>query len=538
MHVFLLDCLLLVSLPLSHPSLSYSRQLFSAFDSVSASGFRRSSISAFSISVVSIVLVSRLSFSPLFYRLLVLRFRFRYPVVFISSPPSFSSFTSFRSRHPYNMSPIVTFLVSGLLLLFRRYVASILGFLAASPVPFVASCFSPGVQVGCCLPAGSKIPAKLLHFLFGRTSWLLPPSGLLKVQPNVTFYPPFRLGQPLCISPPIVHRPFEFPLPSVVFFTRISYPPISTSPLFSLSILRHTLLSSVFRFLVSLSFSRCRFLVVFLRNIPDFLPFVSPLFSIPPVSRLLFLSIPVLSSVVSPFTVWSPSLFSYFVSRIFPPLSSIPLVMLGHSRYRPSSPVFSPCRYQSCPPSFPPYSRPAFRLLVLRRLGYLLFIPRPLSYLFSSAHVLWFNPRQLFLSSLVSAFVSILANRSSRLNPSSTFISIFVPTNYASSSSFHSSFLVCCFDILSISPPNPVPSMPYVSPSPQPEPTSQSKPSLPPNSHDTSSPPVTAPIPIIWSSALYPLRKADLLSPASPITFIQPAIKPSVSPAQPFSVES
>ena len=57
------------------------------------------------------------------------------------------------TQHPNNMSPIMTFLVSGLLSLFRRYVAFILGFLAMSPVPFMASCFSVvGVQVGCCLP--------------------------------------------------------------------------------------------------------------------------------------------------------------------------------------------------------------------------------------------------------------------------------------------------------------------------------------------------------------------------------------------------
>jgi len=75
--------------------------------------FRRSSISAFSISV-SVFLVS--SFIAL--ASVILRSRFRYPVVFISSPSSTRFFPSFRSRHPYNMSPIVTFLVSGLLLLF------------------------------------------------------------------------------------------------------------------------------------------------------------------------------------------------------------------------------------------------------------------------------------------------------------------------------------------------------------------------------------------------------------------------------------
>jgi hypothetical protein len=83
--------------------------------------------------------------------------RFRYPVVFISSTSYTTSLFHLVSltRHLYNMSPIVTFLVSGLLFLFRRCVALILGFLAMSPVPFVASCFS----------------------VRRRTSWLLPPRG-------------------------------------------------------------------------------------------------------------------------------------------------------------------------------------------------------------------------------------------------------------------------------------------------------------------------------------------------------------------------
>src|SRR5208282_2536473 len=131
------------------------------------------------------------------------------------------------------MSRIVTSLVSGLPPFFiRRYVAFILGFPAMPPVPFVASC----LQVGCCLPVGSKIPAKL-HFL-------------------VLQAPPFRLCQSLCISPPIVRRPFEFPLSAVVFFHRISYPLVFTSPLFSLSIPRHTLWPYVFRLFVFLSLSR------------------------------------------------------------------------------------------------------------------------------------------------------------------------------------------------------------------------------------------------------------------------------------------
>jgi hypothetical protein len=48
---------------------------------------------------------------------------------------------------------------------------------------------------------------------------------------------------------------------------------------------------------------------------------------------------------------------------------SIPLILLRYSRYRPSSPVSSPCRYQSCPPSLPhPHS--AFRLFIPSSLGY------------------------------------------------------------------------------------------------------------------------------------------------------------------------
>ena len=176
--------------------LSYSRQLFSAFDSVSAFGFCRSSISAFTISV-SVFLVSSLSLSPLFHNVLVLRFRFQYPVA--SVPPLYTTSLSplvSVSRHPYNMSPIATFLVSGLLpfVLASLRRLFILGFLAMSPVPFMASCFSLGVQVGCCLPSGFEDPCK--------TSLSSPP--------------PFRLGQSLCISPPIVRRPFEFPLSAVV----------------------------------------------------------------------------------------------------------------------------------------------------------------------------------------------------------------------------------------------------------------------------------------------------------------------------------
>ena len=95
-----------LSLSLIH--LSYSRQLFSAFDSVSAFCFHRSSISAFSIRVSCFQ----------FYRSRVYYSTFSVPI------PCRLHFQSFvyllfhlvsLTRHPYNMSPIVTFLVSGLL---------------------------------------------------------------------------------------------------------------------------------------------------------------------------------------------------------------------------------------------------------------------------------------------------------------------------------------------------------------------------------------------------------------------------------------
>jgi hypothetical protein len=81
-----------------------------------------------------------------------------------------------------------------------------------------------------------------------RTSWLLPPSGFEDPRKtSLSSPPPFRLSQSLCISPPIVHRPFEFPL-------LLSY-----SSLFSLSILRRTCIQclSVSHLVVvfSLSFS-------------------------------------------------------------------------------------------------------------------------------------------------------------------------------------------------------------------------------------------------------------------------------------------
>src|SRR5271168_3815491 len=332
----------IVSLLLSLSSLSSSVSLTPANSSLRSIQFQRS---------VSVVPRFRRSTSALFQftgflfialASIVLRFRFQYPIVFVSSPSSTRFSTSSRSRHLYNMSPIMTFLVSGLLpfVLASLRRLFILGFLAMSPVPFMASCFSLGVQVGCCHAVGSKIPAKLpflpgvqvgcclpsgfedphktSHFCRRRTSWLLPPRGFedprktsfpsrrtswllppsgLKIPPKTSLSavgvqvgcclpvgskipaklhflpgvqvgcclpsgfedprktslssPLFRLSQSLCISPPIVRRPFEFPLSAVIFFHRISYLLVFMSPLFSLSVPRHTLLASIFRFLVS-----------------------------------------------------------------------------------------------------------------------------------------------------------------------------------------------------------------------------------------------------------------------------------------------
>src|SRR5271168_4071769 len=244
----------IVSLLLSLSSLSSSVSLTPATSSLLSIQFQRS---------VSVVPRFRRSTSALFQftgflfialASIVLRFRFQYPIVFVSSPSSTRFSTSSRSRHLYNMSPIMTFLVSGLLpfVLASLRRLFILGFLAMSPVPFMASCFSLGVQVGCCHAVGSKIPAKLpflpgvqvgcclpsgledphktSHFCRRRTSWLLPPSGFEDPRKTSFSSPLFRLGQSLCISPPIVHRPFEFPLSCVVSFHRISYLPFLRLP--------------------------------------------------------------------------------------------------------------------------------------------------------------------------------------------------------------------------------------------------------------------------------------------------------------------
>src|SRR5271155_1247993 len=181
--------------PLSHPSLPSSRQLFSAFDSVSAFCFRHSSISAFSISLPCFQFTALASIILPRSRSGRLRF-----LSFVSS-----SSTSSRSRHLYNMSPIMTFLVSGLLP-FVSASPFILGFLAMSPVPFMASCFSVRRRTSWLLPPslGLKTPAKL-HFL----SWVYklvvaPPSRFEDpCKTSLSIPPHFRLGQSLCISPPI-----------------------------------------------------------------------------------------------------------------------------------------------------------------------------------------------------------------------------------------------------------------------------------------------------------------------------------------------
>jgi hypothetical protein len=146
MHVFRLDCLSFIISP-SLIRLCYSRQLFSAFDSVSAFSI---SLPCFQFIALASIILPRSRCRPRSQS-------FVYSLFHLVS----------LTRHPNNMSPIVTFLVSGLPLFIRRYVALILfclgaaaspfilGFLAMSPVPFMASCFS----------------------VRRRTSWLLPPRG-------------------------------------------------------------------------------------------------------------------------------------------------------------------------------------------------------------------------------------------------------------------------------------------------------------------------------------------------------------------------
>src|SRR5271155_4079510 len=177
---------------------------------------------------------------------------------------------------------------------------------------------------------------------------------------------------------------------------------------------------SLYRFLVV-------FLVVFLRNIPNFRLFLryfryplSPIcflfhfrlsfvFYSPSTSLGIGLRLPpsrpvdtgpilhrFLLILILPF-VLVPSSFGILLFR-FPPylLPSLP-------SHRPSSPV-------------------SFLLRLLFRFCHLVFCV-PVFESAPSARVLWFNPLcfQLSLSSSVSAFVSIFANRLARLNPSSFY---------------------------------------------------------------------------------------------------------------------
>src|SRR5271168_2170755 len=406
----------IVSLLLSLSSLSSSVSLTPANSSLRSIQLQRS---------VSVVPRFRRSTSALFQftgfpfialASIVLRFRFQYPIVFVSSPSSTRFSTSSRSRHLYNMSPIMTFLVSGLLpfVLASLRRLFILGFLAMSPVPFMASCFSLGVQVGCCHAVGSKIPAKL-PFLPGVQVGCCLPSGVEDPCKTSLSSPLFRLGQSLCISPPIVHRPFEFPLSCVVSFHRISYLPFLRLPYsrYPFFVISFCLLSFGFS-------SLCRFLVVlliatyptsfrlFLRyfryplspvcllfrfrlSFVFYSPYTSWLFSVSAfVSSLIALSIPVLFSIVSSFF---PSCLSSFVPSSF----GIPLSL--SSTCLPSL----PCHHPSSPVSF--------LLRLLFRFSHLV-VCVPVFECALSVHVLvlWFNPSQLSLSSSVSAFVSILAN--------------------------------------------------------------------------------------------------------------------------------
>src|SRR5208282_759137 len=184
----------IVSLLLSLSSLSSSVSLTPTNSSLHSIQFQRS---------VSVVPRFRRSTSALFQftgflfialASIVLRFRFQYPIVFVSSPSSTRFSTSSRSRHLYNMSPIMTFLVSGLLpfVLASLRRLFILGFLAMSPVPFMASCFSLGVQVGCCHAVGSKIPAKL-PFLPGVQVGCCLPVGS-KTPAKLPFLPGVQVG--------------------------------------------------------------------------------------------------------------------------------------------------------------------------------------------------------------------------------------------------------------------------------------------------------------------------------------------------------
>src|SRR5271156_3039781 len=338
-----------VSLLLSLSSLSSSVSLTPATSSLRSIQFQRS---------VSVVPRFRRSTSALFQftgflfialASIVLRFRFQSPIVFVSSPSSTRFSTSSRSRHLYNMSPIMTFLVSGLLpfVLASLRRLFILGFLAMSPVPFMASCFSLGVQVGCCHAVGSKIPAKL-PFLPGVQVGCCLPLGL-KIPAKLHFLV-------LCFvsASHFVSVLLSFIDPSSSLFLASSPSTEYLTSRFYVSLILD-IRSSSYPFVYCLSVSPLS--VVFPSS------FSSQHTQLPSVCFSAIFDIPCLPSVSS-FVFGCPS-------------SSIPLILLGCSRYRPSSPVSSPCRYQSCSPSFPPSSHPAFRLLFLRPSVYLFHFPLP-----------------------------------------------------------------------------------------------------------------------------------------------------------------
>jgi hypothetical protein len=332
--------------PLSHPSLPSSRQLFSVFDSVSAFCFRHSSISAFSLSLPCFQFIALAS--TILPRSRSCRLRF---LSFVYSPFHLVSLT----RHLYNMSPIVTFLVSGLLSLFRRCVAFILGFLAMSPVPFMASYVPAGVP-----PCGFEDPRKT-SLPSRRTSWLLPPFLGLKIPAKLHFLFLIFVSASHFVSAPIVF----VDLSSSLFFRLVHR--YSRYPFFVVSFG----FSSLCRFLVVFSssflssfsatyptsfrlFLRCfryplsricflfRFRFSFVFYYPSWLPSVSA-----SISSLFALSIPVLSSIVS--SLFSSCLSSFVSSSFRLPLSIVlasvfPSVIVLVSRL------------------FPPYSRPVFRL--------------------------------------------------------------------------------------------------------------------------------------------------------------------------------
>ena len=425
----------IVSLLLSLSSLSSSVSLTPATSSLLSIQFQRS---------VSVVPRFRRSTSALFQftgflfialASIVLRFRFQYPIVFVSSPSSTRFSTSSRSRHLYNMSPIMTFLVSGLLpfVLASLRRLFILGFLAMSPVPFMASCFSLGVQVGCCHAVGSKIPAKL-PFLPGVQVGCCLPLGL-KIPAKLHFLV-------LCFvsASHFVSVLLSFIDPSSSLFLASSPSTEYLTSRFYVSLILD-IRSSSYPFVYCLSVSPLS--VVFSSSFSS--SFSSQHTQLPSVCFSAIFDIPCLPSVSS-FVFGCPS-------------SSIPLILLGCSRYRPSSPVSSPCRYRSCSPSFPPSSHPAFRLLFLRPSVYLFHFPLPAFHLSPviilrlpslSSFVFYFAfliSSFVFLSSSVHLVCTFLFSGSTRLSyhyPHRSRLSfLFSPIDHLrlNPSSYPSSFL-------------------------------------------------------------------------------------------------